>query len=32
MEIMLTKIKLLLVMSFIVGWYVFKAVWMMSGT
>ncbi len=29
---MLTKIKLMMVMSFIVGWYVFKAVWIMSGT
>ncbi len=29
---MLTKIKLMMVISFIVGWYVFKAVWIMSGT
>ena len=31
-EIMLTKIKLRMVMSFVVGWYVFKAVLIMSGT
>ena len=29
---MMTKVKPLLTIALIVGWFVFKAVWLMSGT